>query len=645
MRRHRTPRRLVGVLAAATAVFVGSIVAGPGMARASACDAAWVGPAGSGDLSGAWSDAANWSTGAVPTADDDVCLNAGGLYTVAVTDDAAVHGLTVGDGSNSPTLQLVGVTLDLAADSTVAPGATLQLTGNIGEDDVVAIAPGATLTNAGTLDVEQGAVAGRRTVDGGFDNEGTVLVAPNDWPAALALVLTGPLANLDGNGTLTGGVWDTYGNLVLPTHVTVNAATVTVHTAASIFGADGYAGGNGFQPQLNLGSITVDGGNLPLSAPLENRGAVNLVGGGRLGAEPGYTQTLAASGPPPTTTVRGVFPYPGGIHSQLHVSANHLTLNAGTLTGDGYIYGSGGVINAGGVVRPDPTLHIEGQYIQSGSGVLDVTVTGPTQATTISTGYPLALGGALRITTASGVTPTPGAAISIATTANDVIGNFATVSAAPASAQRTWQVVPPSTASVTIRSLLVPSLTETLAPAGRVYGTATHVVGRVSAGGAADTNARVRLYRQASGSSTWTPVTSGYTNSAGTVTFAVIPTANCRYLLAALADGTHVSANSASIAVAVHPKITLAVSTTRPRRWTPLSLYGAVSPNHHGQFAILQRVTNGVWTSIASTRLSSASTYTFRLTVHTAQQQLRVVTAPDADHAGGVSGTVVVTPR
>ncbi len=575
MRRLRRSVRgpLVAVLALVGFVATGGWLV-PGAARASGCTDAWVGPQGATNLSGSWHTAANWSTGAVPTPDDDVCLSAPGSYTVSVTADVAVHSVTVGDGGNAPVLALENhateLTLALGADSTIATGATLQLyTDSPSSSDLVTLASGAILTNAGTLDV---APSGSAEVDGGFDNQGTVIVGGRRFPdqPVSALRLAGPLSNLDG-GVLTGGIWDNHGSLRLPTDasITVNAATVTQHLASSICGDAtdfcGYTTSGLFQPGVNLGSITLDDGLWHWNSAFENRGAVHVVHGATLSANGGYTQTAPASGPAPLTTVSG--DDGSGLNpqaSQIDAGAHALVLDAGTLSGDGYVYADDDVINAGAVVRPDPTLHLNsngaGGYVQRAAGVLDVTLTAPAHATGLDTGPVITLGGTLRITTAAGVTPTPGLAVPIITSwAPYPSGSFTSVTSGSPSPGHTWQVATapfqaaaPAVPGVSIRSMLAPTLTETLSSSSVAYGSAVRVTGRLTVAGAADANARVTLYRQSIGSATWTAVASGTTGSTGTVAFSAFPSGSCSYRLGAAADGRHVAATSGSLPIAVH---------------------------------------------------------------------------------------------
>ena len=83
----------------------GSSTLGPSYTYlAGACSDSWANP-----VSGSWNTAADWSTGAVPTATDNVCITTPGEYTVTLTAGTSVKSLTLGD-SSGPTKQtlLVG---------------------------------------------------------------------------------------------------------------------------------------------------------------------------------------------------------------------------------------------------------------------------------------------------------------------------------------------------------------------------------------------------------------------------------------------------------------------------------------------------------------------------------------------------------
>jgi hypothetical protein len=158
------------------------------------------------------------------------------------------------------------------------------------------------------------------------------------------------------------------------------------------------------------------------------------------------------------------------------------------------------------------------------------------------------------------VTPTPGLTVPIITSwAPYPTGSFATVMSGSSSPGRAWQVAtapdqaaPPAVPGVSIRSMLVPALAGTISASSVAYGSAVRVTGRLTVAGAADANARVTLYRQVVGSSTWKAVATGTTGSTGTVTFSAFPNASGYYRLGAAADARHVAATSGPLAVSVH---------------------------------------------------------------------------------------------
>jgi hypothetical protein len=93
-------------------------------------------------ISGDWATAANWSSGTVPGAGDDVTISVAGTYTVTITDNEAAHSLTlddadatvvIGNGGNNTftvgtTLSLTAGTLQLNQGATIS-GGTLSATG------------------------------------------------------------------------------------------------------------------------------------------------------------------------------------------------------------------------------------------------------------------------------------------------------------------------------------------------------------------------------------------------------------------------------------------------------------------------------------------------------------------------------------
>jgi hypothetical protein len=82
--------------------------------------------------SGAWTTAANWSTGAVPAAGDDVVINQSAGVTVTLAASTSIHSL----GLTGATLNVTGGTLAVATDSSsagslqVQPGAHVTFAGS-----------------------------------------------------------------------------------------------------------------------------------------------------------------------------------------------------------------------------------------------------------------------------------------------------------------------------------------------------------------------------------------------------------------------------------------------------------------------------------------------------------------------------------
>jgi hypothetical protein len=98
-------------------------------------------------VNGDWSDAADWSTGTVPGAGDDVTIAASGKFTVTIDSAEAVHSLTFGGA----------VTEDATSTLSIASGDTLTLTGSssfagaIGGAGTLALTGTAAMTIAGAV--------------------------------------------------------------------------------------------------------------------------------------------------------------------------------------------------------------------------------------------------------------------------------------------------------------------------------------------------------------------------------------------------------------------------------------------------------------------------------------------------------------
>jgi hypothetical protein len=178
----------------------------PASALASGCTDSWVRAA-----SGSWFEAANWSTGKVPTASDEVCITATGTYTVSVepttTSGVSVTSLTLGAGSGTQSLTVASTSasgsLQLSASQTINVGAhgVLALTSR-GASTATSLS--GTITNSGTVEALPGA-GGGRTIHGSFVNDGAV-----DAGEGVSLQAAGTFTNAAGgsvSATGTGRLW------------------------------------------------------------------------------------------------------------------------------------------------------------------------------------------------------------------------------------------------------------------------------------------------------------------------------------------------------------------------------------------------------------------------------------------------------
>lgn len=170
----------------------------------------WINPE-----NGNWNTAANWSTGTVPTADDDVYINVDGTYTVTINSTVYAATITVGSGEGLQTLLIEGVAIDsdmtnygvikvrrlctfngvfenagtghLLVEGIKYKPATLidpvgfvnhgliELTNNnYSFAATLNITNGSTLLNYGTIRPLYGSQGGSRYINGSLDNHGTL---------------------------------------------------------------------------------------------------------------------------------------------------------------------------------------------------------------------------------------------------------------------------------------------------------------------------------------------------------------------------------------------------------------------------------------------------------------------------------------
>src|SRR5205814_20908 len=170
-----------------------SVIAGGGTAASASAfivpsTAHWINSSG-----GQWNTSANWSTGTVPTASNDVVIDAAGTYTVNLDVTPAFNTLTIGGGATGTQTLSLGSGQDVTFTNpgtvtasgaiTFASGRLLgtgpltvnglmNWTGDSEIDTTVTIASGATLNLSGF---------GTRFLNGGtINNSGTITWSGTD---------------------------------------------------------------------------------------------------------------------------------------------------------------------------------------------------------------------------------------------------------------------------------------------------------------------------------------------------------------------------------------------------------------------------------------------------------------------------------
>ncbi len=215
----RAPRSVLGavlgvalVTAAATLAIA---VAGTGIARAAGtCTDSWKTA-----VNGKWSEAAKWSTGAVPTSTDEVCITVAGTYTVTAEGSLEVKSLTVEPASGSATLSLLGLGcttstyFDASANITTGTLGTIQLTNAKGaciQGEDVDLTWGGTFANAGKITVAAGTAGGTRELDGTLTNTGKISIGVSTSSDALienkgSITVANEAILLSSSSTITNG--------------------------------------------------------------------------------------------------------------------------------------------------------------------------------------------------------------------------------------------------------------------------------------------------------------------------------------------------------------------------------------------------------------------------------------------------------
>src|SRR4051794_27921262 len=340
-----------------------SVVAGGGTGTSASnftvlSTAHWINSSG-----GNWNTPSNWSTGSVPTASNDVFIDAAGTYTVTLDVNPAFNTLTVGGGATGTQ------TLDLG----------------FGHD--------VTFTNAGTV-TASGAVTfatGRLLGTGPLTVNGTMNWSSDGEIQSTVSIASGATLNIFGSGTryLSGGTINNSGtvNWSGGNNLSIYNSGVINNLAAGLFSVTndqliyqsccgiGQAINNAgtFRKSVTTGTTTIDGNGFNNSGTLDVQSGTFLLGSG--GTSTGIINAAAAG----TVLVSSVYTLGTGATltgsgniqisaAQLNVSAAGVTVNHLTLAGGNLNINSGASVSttATGVIdwNADATL--------SGAGTLNI---------------------------------------------------------------------------------------------------------------------------------------------------------------------------------------------------------------------------------------------------------------------------------
>ncbi|HEY1778249.1 MAG TPA: hypothetical protein VGG41_18980 [Solirubrobacteraceae bacterium] len=460
--------RVRRVLGLALAVGVLAVLPLTGSAQAaSLCPAGsdvWIGPSGAD-----WDTASDWSTGAVPTASTDACLDnttAPGSYTVDINDyggnQAVANSITVGGTApNVVTLALVGVGggVQVASPLTLtnaSAGAGILSTGAVtlgstgqGQPGIISVMSG-TLINQGTITSQPfNNVGAANTINGGFNNEGTVNVVQNlngDGPDASSGAI-----NVSANETLSFDYSSSAASFTQTAGTINNLGTFMVKDGTFIA-----SGGTSTGNVLSLGSdnsgVSINLAGSATDSVHAQTGGANLVGDIGAGdtlwssGEPGFTQGQLfaqgaytnhgmlelGSGTDQTestlTAKNGTFTNAGTIVFEITNSGgdglNGPLLNTGTLSMPESVGGSGQITNQGSISLAAGMTLSAASLSQSAPGTLTVGVaagSSSVQNPLVALTGAAALGGGLSVTT-TGSQTTPVTLLQAAS----VSGTFAT---------------------------------------------------------------------------------------------------------------------------------------------------------------------------------------------------------------------------
>jgi len=276
---------------------------------------------------GSWNNAANWSTGVVPSVGQTAYIDAVGTYTVTFNGaDHTIGALSVASGA---TLDVASNTLTISGNSTVDLGGSLVLSGGT-------LAGSGTVTINGGMDWSGGTLATNVVVSGGrtlqISGAGTKSVVTGAYLTNNGTVTvngTGPIGGSSGAGAVidNNGTWNHNADAHFQRFST--PSTVGTFNNAGTFNKSG-AALTTFDPQWPFnssgGSINVDFGTLRLdqggSAP---GGAYTIASGATLTFGGNFTASAPAS-----FTGAGTVDFAGGTSTLSNSTVQNITFSGGT---------------------------------------------------------------------------------------------------------------------------------------------------------------------------------------------------------------------------------------------------------------------------------------------------------------------------
>jgi hypothetical protein len=299
----------------------------------------WTG--GAGTLN--WSDAANWSGGAVPGAADDAIINIPVSGPIKISGTNAVHSLT----DTTASLVLPGGSLSLAAASSVSQNVTLQ---------------GGTLTAAGSL-----VVGGALTESNGLLNGGGTVTVNG--------LLTWTGGTMSGTGTTAAAGGLQLGQSGQSDNETLDGRTLTNAGAATLMDQNGLTQQHGSVVRnlaggtLNLGAGEVWTGDV--GSRFDNAGTVNVSAGTATNKEYVFLNNTGK-----VSVNSGTLDLGGsGAGTGTFSAASGATLQFGTYSYTDYAFNAGAVVGGPGTIQFGPNVAAQfasGATIKvTGSTVID----------------------------------------------------------------------------------------------------------------------------------------------------------------------------------------------------------------------------------------------------------------------------------